>query len=163
MDEIINYLKENEETISTMESATGGALASSITNISGSSQVFKFGAVTYSNEYKIKMGVLPSIISKYSVYSLECARAMSLAITNYTTSNYGVSVTGKINDKDPYNKYGLDNEVFVSLYVKKSDRYYDKVIKVKNQTRKLNKELVIEEFINLFKEMLEKEKGLSSN
>ena len=68
MKEVIEYLKNSDFTISTMESCTGGYIASSITNISGSSLVFKFGAVTYSNEYKIKMGVDEGIINKYSVY-----------------------------------------------------------------------------------------------
>lgn len=45
-----------------MESCTGGGVANAITNIEGSSRVFMFGAVTYSNEYKIKMGVNRNII-----------------------------------------------------------------------------------------------------
>lgn len=40
-----------------MESCTGGALVNAITNIPGASEVLKFSAVTYSNEYKIKLGV----------------------------------------------------------------------------------------------------------
>ena len=54
MEEIIKKLTELSKTIATMESCTGGAVANSITNIEGASLVFKFGAVTYSNEYKIK-------------------------------------------------------------------------------------------------------------
>ena len=64
MKEIIEYLNKNHKYISTMESCTGGYLASSITNVSGSSLVFKFSAVTYSNEFKIKMGVDKEVINK---------------------------------------------------------------------------------------------------
>ncbi len=152
MEEIILYLKENNKTISTMESATGGYIASNITNVSGSSLVFKFGAVTYSNEYKIKMGVDKEIIDKYSVYSMECANDMSLKISEFTDSDYGVGVTGKINDYDPNNLVGDNATVFLSIYEKKTKKHYNKVIKVKNQTRVENKELIKEEFVELFKE-----------
>ena len=129
MEEIVKYLNTKEKYISTMESATGGYLASSITNISGSSLVFKFGAVTYSNEFKIKMGVGEEIISKYSVYSMECARAMSEAIVNFTGPNYGVGITGKINSPDPNNLYGDDSTIYLSIYDKDNNIYYNKVIK----------------------------------
>ncbi len=152
MEEIISFLNKNNKTISTMESATGGYIASSITNVSGSSLVFKFGAVTYSNEYKIKMGVDKEIIDKYSVYSMECADSMSLNISKFTNSNYGVGVTGKINDYDPNNLVGDNATVFLSIYDKDNNKHYNKVIKVKNQTRVENKELIKNEFVNLFKE-----------
>ena len=154
MKEIIDYLKNNNYTISTMESCTGGYIASSITNISGSSMVFKFGAVTYSNEYKIKLGVEKDIIDKYSVYSMECANSMSKVITDYTNSDYGVGITGKINDIDPNNLIGDDNKVYLSIYDRNKDFYYNKEIIVKNISREENKELINEEFIELFKEQI---------
>lgn len=157
MIDIVKYLNEFKKTISTMESATGGYLASSITNISGASLVFKFGAVTYSNEFKIKMGVSEDIISKYSVYSMECANSMSLEIANFTNSNYGVGVTGKINARDPNNEFGDNSTIFLSLYDKDNDKYYNKIIKAKNTDRLSNKDLVKEEFIKLFKENIIKE------
>ena len=152
MKEIIDYLTRNNLTISTMESATGGYLASSITNIDGSSLVFKFGAVTYSNEFKIKMGVNKDIIEKYTVYSMETAKEMSKQITNFTNSNYGVGVTGKINRYDPANLTGDSQTVYLSLYDKDNNKYYTKTIKVLNQERVFNKELIKEEFVKLFKE-----------
>ena len=57
MREIINKLILTNKTISTMESCTGGGLANEITSYEDASKVLKFSAVTYSNEYKIKMGV----------------------------------------------------------------------------------------------------------
>ena len=154
--EIVEFLKNNKKTISTMESATGGYIASSITNISGSSLVFKFGAVTYSNLYKIKMGVDEEIINKYSVYSMECAKDMSLKISKFTNSDYGIGVTGKINDYDPNNLMGDDKEVFLSIYSKELDTYYTKKVKVLNQSREENKELIKEALVNLFKENIMK-------
>lgn len=157
MEKIVEYLKKHNKTISTMESATGGYIASSITNIKSSSQVFKFGAVTYSNQYKIKMGVSPGVISKFSVYSLECANNMSLNISLFTNSDYGVSVTGKLNDIDPDNEVGLNNIVYLSIYDKSLNKYYNKTIRVKEQSRVLNKDLIKEEFIKLFYENIIKE------
>lgn len=157
MKKIIKYLSENNKTISTMESASGGHLASSITNINGSSLVFKFGAVTYSNEFKIKMGVDKKNIDKYSVYSLEVAKDMSLKISEFTSSNYGVGVTGKINSPDPNNNYGDDNIIYLSLYDKDNDKYYTNIIKAINESRSVNKENIVDEFIKLFKESIIKE------
>ena len=65
MEDIIKYLLDNNQTISVMESCTGGLMASSITDIPNASLVFKFGATTYSNEYKIKFGVKKKLIDKY--------------------------------------------------------------------------------------------------
>ena len=154
MDNIVKYLKNNHRFISTMESCTGGYLASSITNVSGSSLIFKFGAVTYSNEFKMKMGVDKEIIDKYSVYSMECAQAMSRSISIFTDSDYGVGITGKINEEDPNNPCGDNSTIYLSIYEKEMDRYYNKVIQTKNQKRELNKELVKKEFICFFEEKI---------
>lgn len=157
MKSIIDYLNKNKKYISCMESASGGYLSSSITNISGASLVFKFSAVTYSNEFKIKMGVDSNIIDKYSVYSMEVAKEMSLKISKFTDSDYSVGVTGKINSPDPNNNYGDDSTIYISLYDKSNDKYYTSIIKAKNIERVENKELIVKEFIKLFKENIIKE------
>ena len=82
---------------------------------------------------------------------------MSKAITDFTNSDYGVGVTGKINDPDPNNLTGDNSLVYLSLYAKKKEKYYTKIIKVLNQERVLNKELIKNEFIKLFKENIMKE------
>ena len=83
MKDVVNLLIEKKMTIATMESCTGGFVVSSITDIDGSSNVLKFSAVTYSNEYKIKMGVSKEVIDKYSVYSINVAREMAKKISNF--------------------------------------------------------------------------------
>ena len=125
-----------------MESCTGGFLASSITNIDNSSSIFKYGAVTYSNEYKEKMGVSKDIIDKYTVYSIETAKEMSRAITDYTSSNYGIGITGQINKQDPNNPYGLVGEVFICIYDKENDKYYEYDIGANKSTREENKKVI---------------------
>ena len=151
MHEIVEYLINANKTISTMESCTGGFIVNEITNIEGASNVIKFSAVTYSNEFKEKMGVDKEIINKYSVYSMETSKEMSKKISIFTNSNYGIGITGKLNRIDEKNNYGNNNEVFISIYDKDNDKYYTKNILVNNKTRIENKELINKEFIKLFK------------
>lgn len=141
---VINKLIEKNKTISTMESCTGGYIANAITNIEGASTIFKFGAVTYSNEYKIKMGVSKEIIDKYSVYSIETAREMAYNISKFTNSDYGIGITGKLKRSDENNNYGKDNEVFISIYIKKENKYIDSSILIYKKTREENKKLILQ-------------------
>ena len=71
MKRVVDRLCKLKKTIATMESCTGGGVANEITNIPGASEVIRFSAVTYSNEYKIKMGVPSSTINQYSGHSTE--------------------------------------------------------------------------------------------
>ncbi len=155
MKRIIEKLNNLNKTISTMESCTGGALVNAITNIEGASEVIKFSAITYSNEYKIKMGVDSNIIDKYSVYSIQTARQMSKNISIFANSNYGIGITGKLNRVDKNNLYGNDNQVFISIYSKDYDKYYDYDITVDKETRIMNKEMVINFIIDKLLEILE--------
>ncbi len=141
---IIELLKEKGKYVATMESCTGGSVASEITNHSGSSGVLKFSAVTYSNEYKIKMGVNPNIIDKYSVYSMETAIEMAHNISLFADANYGIGITGKINDPDPANDFGLNDEVFICIYDKDNDIDYQYKIDTLNISRRDNKKRIIE-------------------
>ena len=150
MERVVKKLIELNKTISTMESCTGGGLANAITNIPDASKVIKFSAVTYSNEYKIKMGVNSELINKYSVYSMEVARDMARVISKYTNSNYGVGITGKLKKADENNMSGKDDVVFLSIYNKDKDEYNDLIIKLKFDTRIDNKNQIIKEFIDNF-------------
>lgn len=154
MKEIIAKLKKLNKTISTMESCTGGALVNEITNVEGASEVIKFSAITYSNEFKIKLGVSSNIIDKYSVYSINVSNEMSKNISIYTNSNYGVGITGKLNRVDKNNPYGEDNIVYISIYDKDNDKFYNSIIKVNKENRLDNKLLVINEVINMLNNIL---------
>ena len=140
---LVQKLTKENKTISTMESCTGGALVNSITNIEGASDILKFSAVTYSNEFKIKMGVDENIINKYSVYSANTANEMSKNISQFTNSNYGIGITGKLNRVDKNNLYGDDNKVYISIYDKDNNKYYNYDIIVSKKSRNENKNLVV--------------------
>ena len=154
MENIVNKLINNKKTISTMESCTGGYIASSITNIPGASEILKFSAVTYSNEYKIKMGVDKNIIDKYSVYSIETANEMSKNISVFTNSNYGIGITGKLCSSDPVNPTDNNDIVYISIYNKDLDKYYEYSLEVKNQERYKNKELILEFLVEKLSEII---------
>lgn len=157
LEEIVKILTEQNKTVSTMESCTGGALANAITNIPGASEILKFSAVTYSNEFKIKMGVPKDIIDTYSVYSIETAIEMSKKISEFTNSNYGIGITGKLNRVDSHNSSGDNNTVYFSIYNKDKNTNYNDLLKVTKETRKENKEEVIEKIIDKFYKILTKE------
>lgn len=149
IEKLINILIDRKKTISSMESCTGGAFVNEITNVPRASEILKYSAVTYSNEFKIKMGVTEEIINKYSVYSMETALDMSKKISDFTNSDYGVGITGKINRVDKNNMYGNDNLVYVSIYDRDNDKYYTLSIDTIDASRKENKDLIIKSILKL--------------
>jgi PncC family amidohydrolase len=77
-EEIINYMREKNLTLGTVESATGGLIAHLITNVPGSSDVFQGSIVAYSNEVKKKIvGVRESTLKEYGAVSAQVAIAMA--------------------------------------------------------------------------------------
>ena len=157
LDKIVKMLKEKNKYVSTMESCTGGGLVNAITNIPGASEILKFSAVTYSNEFKIKMGVPKETIDTYSVYSMETAIDMSKKISEFTNSNYGIGITGKLNRADINNLAGDDNMVYFSIYNKDTNTNYNDYIRVSKSSREENKDEVITKIVNNFYEILKKE------
>ena len=154
MEKVVKRLIELNKTISTMESCTGGSVVDAITNVEGSSEILKFSAVTYSNEFKIKMGVSSDVIDKYSVYSMETAMEMSKNISLFTNSDYGVGVTGKLNRIDKANLVGEDNVIYVSIYIKDKDDYCNFSLKAIKPSRRENKELIVKEIENKLLEII---------
>lgn len=144
MKEVVEKLIENNKTISTMESCTGGAVVNSITNVEGSSEIIKFSAVTYSNEFKIKMGVDKEVIDKYTVYSIQTADEMSKNISNFANSNYGVGITGQINRTDPNNVVNDNDKIYISIYDRDKDKFYNETLVATIGTREENKQIIVE-------------------
>ena len=149
MKDIVMKLQKLNKEIAVMESCTGGYIANAITNIEGASFVFKFGAVTYSNDYKVKMGVSEEVISLYSVYSMECANSMSKSIACYADSSYGIGVTGKLNREDVNNNTGDNNRVYISIYDRENDLFINKELVVTKESRLECKDEVLKEVIIL--------------
>jgi nicotinamide-nucleotide amidase len=89
-----DMLKERHLTLATMESCTGGLLASIITDVSGSSAYFKSGLVAYQTEQKIAWGVDAAVIEEHGVISAETAREMARAARSMLEASVGVGITG---------------------------------------------------------------------
>ncbi len=92
---MIELLKKNNMTISTAESCTGGLIAKSITDISGASDVFGYGFVTYANEAKQNiLGVWKDALLEYGAVSEPVAVLMSRGARRVSGSDIAISVTG---------------------------------------------------------------------
>lgn len=88
-------LKRMGLTLSAAESCTGGLVASKITDVSGSSDYFIEGAVTYSNESKIKIThVKQATLKRYGAVSKQTAMEMAEGIRKVSGSDIGISTTG---------------------------------------------------------------------
>lgn len=96
-------LIEKKLTVTTMESATSGQIASLITDTEGSSAILKGAFITYSNEAKIMQGVPQEVLEKFSVYSIETAIEMAKACRKSYRANIGIGVTGTMGNADPAN------------------------------------------------------------
>ena len=87
-------LRERKQTLATMESFTGGILASTITEVPNSSDYFKGGIVAYSNEVKVAYGVDPQLIERYGAVSPQVAESMAQAACRDMKANVGIGTTG---------------------------------------------------------------------
>ena len=113
--ELTELLIRRELTITTMESATAGLIASLITDTEGSSAVLKGAFVTYSNEAKVMQGVPAEIIETYGVYSPDTARAMAKACRAAYRADIGIGITGSCGNVDPNNADSIPGVVYYSI------------------------------------------------
>lgn len=115
-DVVCKYLMDNNLTVSTVESCTGGMLSSRIINISGISKCFKSGYVTYSNESKIQLGVSEDTLQKYGAVSEQTAIEMATACAKKSGSNIAISTTG-VAGPDGGSEEKPVGLVYIGLYI----------------------------------------------
>ena len=136
---VVELLKKNNMTLATAESCTAGYIPKRITDISGASSVFEFGAITYSNEMKHKvLGVSEETLKKYGAVSEQTAREMAAGIRRVSGSDIGISVTGIAGpNSDGTNKpVGLcfialdaeDKQICEKIETGKNDREYNRYV-----------------------------------
>lgn len=90
-----NLLKEHKKTITTAESCTGGLIASMITEISGSSDIFNGAVITYSNKVKTdELNVKEESLEKYGAVSIQVVNEMLDGVTNKFNANLAIAVSG---------------------------------------------------------------------
>ena len=95
LEKISLILKDKKLTVASAESCSGGLIANTLTNISGSSEYFDRGVVTYTNNSKIELLNIPEeILNKYGAVSEQVAKAMAEAIRKKSNVDIGISTTG---------------------------------------------------------------------
>ena len=88
-------LKQQNKTISTAESCTGGKIAQVLTSKSGASQFFKGSVVSYATQTKIEvLGLTEEIIKNHSVVSAEVATQMAIHVKRMMKTDYAIATTG---------------------------------------------------------------------
>ena len=132
---VVKLLRRKKLKISFAESCTGGLLASSITSISGSSKIFNFGLVTYSNQSKINiLNVSKQIIAKHGAVSYETCISMVKNLSKISKSNISISVTGIAGPKGGTIKKPVG---LVYIGIKKGNKTLVKKYLFKNKKRNL--------------------------
>lgn len=121
---LTEFLIANNITITTMESATSGQIASLITDTQWASAIIKWGFITYSNEAKIKEWVPSECIEKYGVYSTQTADAMAKACRKAYQADIGVWITGSFWNIDPNNKDSIPGKVYFSIEINDNTHSY---------------------------------------
>lgn len=92
---VVQYYTANKLSIATAESCTGGMLASAITSVSGASEIFECGLVTYSERIKSELlGIPMSFITEYGVVSKEVSLAMAEGVLEKSGADVGIGITG---------------------------------------------------------------------
>lgn len=94
-DTVVTMLKEKKYTVTTAESCSGGLLAGRILNVSGASDVYREGHITYSNEAKEKLlGVKHETLEMYGAVSEQTAAEMARGAAEAADADAALSVTG---------------------------------------------------------------------
>lgn len=95
MIELQNLLRDNNFTITTAESCTGGLVASMITSISGSSDIFNGSLVSYSNKIKNKeLGVKNLTLETFGAVSTEVVEQMLYGVKNKFNASCAIAISG---------------------------------------------------------------------
>ena len=108
-------LTQQNKTISTAESCTGGKIAQILSSVSGASNYFKGSVVSYAKETKISvLGISEDLINKYSVVSAEVAKQMAINVKNIMKTDYAIATTGNAGPTKGDSKAEL-GAVFIAL------------------------------------------------
>lgn len=94
-EKIVSLLQEKGWKIASAESCSGGMIASRLVNVSGVSDVFEEGYITYSNAAKHKLlGVSKQSLGQYGAVSSQVAGEMALGAARQARARAAIAVTG---------------------------------------------------------------------
>ena len=144
---VFKLLNKKKLKISLAESCTGGLLASTITSINGSSNIFTLGLVTYSNKSKINILKVPrKIIMKYGAVSYETCLSMVNNLNILSKTNICVSITGIAGPKGGTNEKPVG---LVYIGIKKGKKILIKKYFFKSKKRNLIQKATVIKALNL--------------
>ena len=126
--QVVKALFDQGKTLSTAESCTGGMLAQRITDVSGASNVFECGIVSYSDRIKREvLGVQANTLRTYRAVSAETAKEMAEGARRVSGADMAVSVTGIAGptSDDSGKPVGL-------IYIGFADETHTEVVKLQN-------------------------------
>jgi len=150
---ISRIIKEKKLTVSIAESCSGGSISSILTDISGSSEYFDCGVVSYSNQAKIDiLGVPEETIMKYGAVSSQVAVAMAEGVRTVADTDIGLSTTGIFGPTGatPKKPIGL-------VYIGYSDKKGSDCKRYQfGKDRNRNKMKTIQEALNILREKITK-------
>ncbi len=110
-------LMERNLTLATMESCTGGLLASSITDVPGSSSYYMGGLVLYGREPAISDVLVAKAIEKHGVASQESAEAMAQAARQQFGADIGIGVTGALSPEEEGDRAVASSEPWGTVHI----------------------------------------------
>ena len=151
--ELVNKLTNKHYTISTAESCTGGLLSATIVNVSGASNVFNCGFVTYANEAKERMvHVNANTLQKFGAVSEETAQEMAIGCAKEAGAQMALSTTGIAGPSGgtPEKPVGL---IYIGCYI--NGETYVKECRFQGN-REENRNAAVEATLELLFEMLSK-------
>lgn len=147
-------LKEKQATVATAESCTGGLVASLITDISGSSEYFQTGFVTYANETKMSLlGVAEQILVEYGAVSEETVAEMLTGTLQKSGADYAIAISGVAGPTG-----GSEEKPVGTVYVGVANNAQQNIRRFNfGKNRVLNKELSAFSALNLLRLLIEKD------
>ena len=154
-----NRLREKGCTLSIAESCTGGLISDRITNVSGSSDYFMGGMVTYSDESKAEhLGIPSAIIKRHGAVSSQVARRMAQGVRKAFHTTFGLSTTGVAGPTGGTKRSPI-GRVFIGIA--NGRRTWVRKLDLKGSRREI-KEKAAEESLQFFYKILVEKSGLKT-
>ena len=139
---VIKKLIRNKITISVAESCTGGLIASEITSVPNSSNIFNLGLVTYSNQSKEKLlKIKKQNLKKYGAVSAQICKDMIENLFKISKTDLCISTTG-IAGPSGGSKFKPVGLVYVGIKFKKNCKIYTYNFNKKLERNKIQKKTV---------------------
>lgn len=92
---LLDLLRSRRATLAVAESLTGGGLGAALTDVAGSSDVFRGGVTAYATELKTRLlGVDPGLVAAHGAVHPEVALAMARGVRARLGATYGLATTG---------------------------------------------------------------------